>query len=201
MQFRRIHGDCARDDEIEARERAIRSLVEDRIQAAMEAGAFDNLPGKGRPLKLEENPFVPPELRLAYKVLADANFAPDWIELDKKVRAAREELKALQERHVTWLRRKADDARSPGASHPGAPPAHVSHPDVPPHDVPPRDVIAQHRRARAELEKRLAEINRAIDELNLIVPQLSLQRPRLPVNDILAEFDAACRQAYPGLRA
>lgn len=173
MTIHRIHGNIGREDEIEARERAIRNLVEDRIQAAMEAGAFDNLPGKGRPLQLDENPYVPPELRLAYKVLADANFAPDWIERDKRVRAIRDEVEAMQRRHVAWLRRQAER--------------------------PSRNVPARHRRARDELKRRLHEINHRIDELNLIVPLLSLQRPRLPVEDILSNFDAVCRKAYPGL--
>ncbi len=31
-------------------------IVEEKIRAAMEAGAFNNLPGKGKPLNLEENP-------------------------------------------------------------------------------------------------------------------------------------------------
>jgi hypothetical protein len=31
------------------------SKVEDQIRCAMEAGQFDNLPGKGRPLRLEND--------------------------------------------------------------------------------------------------------------------------------------------------
>lgn len=45
-------------------------------------GAFDNLPGKGRPLKLYANPFVERDWQLAFEMLAAAVFAPLWIELD-----------------------------------------------------------------------------------------------------------------------
>lgn len=203
MTSRRYNKDISGKEAIEAHERALRNLVEERIQAAMEAGAFDDLPGKGRPLPLDDNPFVPPELRLAYKVLADANFAPDWIEVDKKVRAARDELKAMQQRHVAWLRRRAEDLNrvqrdsgQPAPTITGETPR-----PAPGYEPPARDVLARHRHVRNQLKKRLEEINRTIDELNLIVPQLSLQRPRLVVADVLSDFDAACRGVYPGLDA
>src|SRR5690606_20592610 len=117
------------EDEAALRERALRRRAEERILEAMAQGAFDNLPGKGRPLDLRENPFVPPERRLAYKLLKDANFAPDWIELDREVRTAREELAAFQQRHIDWLKRQA-------------PPADGSVPAA---------VLDWHRRMRAEL--------------------------------------------------
>jgi len=165
------------EDEAALRERALRRRAEERILEAMAQGAFDNLPGKGRPLDLRENPFVPPERRLAYKLLKDANFAPDWIELDREVRTAREELAAFQQRHIDWLKRQA-------------PPADGSVPAA---------VLDWHRRMRAELLRRLEHLNRKIDELNLLVPHLSLQRPRLDAAAILSEFDARCEAAYPGL--
>jgi len=176
------------EEEIEARERALRNLVEERIQAAMQAGAFDNLPGKGKPLQLEENPFVPPELRLAYKVLANANMAPEWIELDKAIRTSREELKLSQGAHIAWLaeqrRRLADEL---AAGDDGALAQTLEF------------IRARHDRFRADLEQRIRELNRRIDELNLIVPHLSLQRPRLNVAETLSALDEAARAAFPQL--
>lgn len=165
------------EDEAALRERALRRLAEERIQEAMAQGAFDNLPGKGRPLDLRENPFVPPELRLAYKLLKDANFAPDWIELDRDVRATREELTGFQERHIDWLRRQVitADGRAPAA------------------------VLDWHRRMRAELARRVQQLNRKIDQLNLLVPQLELQRPRLDLDYVLSSFDQRCADTYPPL--
>ncbi|HZK43951.1 MAG TPA: DUF1992 domain-containing protein [Syntrophomonadaceae bacterium] len=60
-------------------------LVEDQIQKAFKRGDFDNLPGKGKPLDLHENPFEPPELRMAFKILKNNDFAPYWIELGKEI--------------------------------------------------------------------------------------------------------------------
>lgn len=62
-------------------------LVEWRIQEAMERGAFRDLPGRGMPLDLRRNPFLDEALEMAYKVLQDSGFAPEWIEASKEVRA------------------------------------------------------------------------------------------------------------------
>lgn len=62
-------------------------LVENQIIKAQQEGKFDNLPGAGKPLKLEENPFEPADMRLAFKILKDNDFAPRWIELGKEIDA------------------------------------------------------------------------------------------------------------------
>jgi hypothetical protein len=59
-------------------------LVEERIQAAQSEGAFDNLPGKGRPLVLEDDSGVPEDLRLTYKVLKNSDCLPVEMELRKE---------------------------------------------------------------------------------------------------------------------
>jgi DnaJ family protein C protein 28 len=54
--------------------------IEDAIQKAMEEGKFDNLPGKGKPLNLEENPLEDPEWRAAFRALRNGGFSLPWIE-------------------------------------------------------------------------------------------------------------------------
>ena len=61
------------------------SFMEKKIREAIEAGEFDNLPGKGQPLDLRENPFEDPDLRMVHKLLRDAGFAPAWIEERKDI--------------------------------------------------------------------------------------------------------------------
>ncbi len=60
-------------------------IAENKILEAMEAGAFDNLPGKGRPLNLEEDSHVPPELRLAYRIMKMADCLPPELEVRKEI--------------------------------------------------------------------------------------------------------------------
>ena len=56
-------------------------LVEQRIRNAMADGAFDDLPGRGRPLALDDAALVPEDMRIAYRVLKNAGFLPEELEL------------------------------------------------------------------------------------------------------------------------
>ncbi|BEQ16118.1 DnaJ family domain-containing protein [Desulfoferula mesophila] len=60
-------------------------LAEERIQKAAERGDFDDLPGRGRPLQLEDDSHVPEELRLAYKILKNAGYTPPELEAQKEL--------------------------------------------------------------------------------------------------------------------
>lgn len=51
-------------------------LVEDRIRAAVARGDLRGLPGEGRPLCFDEDVLVPPELRMAYRVLRNGGGVP-----------------------------------------------------------------------------------------------------------------------------
>lgn len=57
----------------------LRSLIERIIDDAQANGAFDNLPGQGKPLALDEkNPFAS-DRELAYKLLKDNDYTLPWI--------------------------------------------------------------------------------------------------------------------------
>ena len=56
------------------------SIAERKIREAMEAGAFENLPSKGKPIPLDQDPFEDPTLRMAHHLLRVSGFAPPWIE-------------------------------------------------------------------------------------------------------------------------
>ena len=60
-------------------------LVDRHIKDAMERGDFDNLPGFGKPLRLESDRMVPPEFRLAYRIMRDNDVQPEWIVLQKEI--------------------------------------------------------------------------------------------------------------------
>ncbi|MBU1155020.1 MAG: DUF1992 domain-containing protein [Proteobacteria bacterium] len=60
-------------------------LAEERIKQAAERGDFDDLPGKGKPLKLEDDSNVPEDLRLAYKILKNAGYTPPELEAQKEL--------------------------------------------------------------------------------------------------------------------
>ncbi len=92
-------------------------MAESRIQAAMEAGEFDRLPGKGAPLRLEDDSLGRPEWRTAFRLLKNAGLAPAWIqtrkEIEQAVDLARSTLAAIpadDSRRAEAVRRFADQA-------------------------------------------------------------------------------------------
>lgn len=54
----------------------LEAVAEERIQEAIRRGDFDNLPGTGKPLELDDDLLVPPELRVANRVLKNAGLVP-----------------------------------------------------------------------------------------------------------------------------
>ena len=60
-------------------------IAENRILEAIENGVFDNLQGQGQPLKLEDESHIPPDLRMAYKILKNADCLPPELELRKEI--------------------------------------------------------------------------------------------------------------------
>ena len=60
-------------------------ITENRILEAIGGGLFDNLQGKGKPLVLEDDSHVPPELRMAYKIMKMADCLPPELELRQEV--------------------------------------------------------------------------------------------------------------------
>ena len=64
-------------------------IAEAKIAEAIRAGAFDNLPGAGRPLDLDDDLLVPEEARMAYRILRNAGFVPVEIEARKEAASLR----------------------------------------------------------------------------------------------------------------
>jgi hypothetical protein len=64
---------------------AIAKLAESNIRTAMANGEFDDLPGRGKPLELEDLSRVPAELRMGYKLLRNAGCLPPELEARKEL--------------------------------------------------------------------------------------------------------------------
>jgi DnaJ family protein C protein 28 len=139
------------------------SWVDRQIRDAQERGEFENLPGIGQPLDLTPNPFAKGQ-EIAFKVLQDAGFAPDWIELDKAVRDKLEKARAALSRSWMWrearLAELADQAEKWALAE-------------------QRRVLASWHQAVASFEEEVISINKDIADLNLKVPSPQFQRPKV----------------------
>ena len=72
-------------------------IAEQRILEAQRKGDFDNLPGKGKPLELEDLSWVPEDLRIGYKVLKNARVLPPEAELLKDIHTVEDLLKHVED--------------------------------------------------------------------------------------------------------
>ena len=141
----------------------LESWVDQQIREAHERGEFEDLPGMGEPLDLALNPFAKGQ-EIAFKVLQDAGFAPDWIELDKAVRDKLEKARAALSRSWTWRQARL---------------AELS-------DQTEKRALAEQQRVQAGWQQAAASfieevesINREIADLNLKVPSPQFQRSKV----------------------
>lgn len=134
---------------------AVERGVEAIIQKAMREGAFDNLPGKGKPLDLKENPFVEREWQLAFRMLAQQGFALPWMDKRNEIESAFKAAKESLARTWEW-RRNALAAGEPTAI-----------------------VDAEWRRAERRFRESVEKLNKRIDDYNLEIPALVFYRAKI----------------------
>jgi DnaJ family protein C protein 28 len=82
--------------------RAFDQIVEEKIRAAIEAGEFDHLPGAGKPLQLEVNPYEPEGWGAAFRLLKKNGYTLPWLEERQEIEQAVAQLRR-------WLEQAADD--------------------------------------------------------------------------------------------
>ncbi|MGD8626321.1 MAG: DUF1992 domain-containing protein [Anaerolineae bacterium] len=139
------------------------SWIDQQIREAEERGAFKDLPGKGRPLDTTPNPYAGDQ-ELAFKVLKDAGYAPEWIELDKAIRVKMDRLRLALGRSWEYYRSRLDELA--GRSDRWA-------------EAERNRTLAGWQDAIAAFEREVADVNREIRELNLKVPAPRFQRAKI----------------------
>ena len=72
-------------------------IIEERIRAAQKKGVFENLEGSGKPLNLEDDRHIPEDLRLAHKILKNADCLPPEIELKKEITRTEDLLSGMKD--------------------------------------------------------------------------------------------------------
>ncbi len=126
-------------------------LVEERLQAAFDAGAFANLPGKGKPLDLDEDPLADPAHWLARHILRNSGMSLPWVEERRRIEEALSQARNQLVR--SWSAHSAN--RSSGQ--------------------PSTANEAHWQRALADFEEEIAALNRRIRVYNLAVPHVRFQ--------------------------
>jgi DnaJ family protein C protein 28 len=91
-------------------------IVTKRIDEAMRRGDFENLPGRGKPMPIEKDPFVPEDMQMAHAILKKNDMTPDWIaerkEMLRAVENWREQFQRIVgEAHSAWIAASSDARR------------------------------------------------------------------------------------------
>jgi DnaJ family protein C protein 28 len=129
--------------------------LDEIIQRAMAEGHFDNLPGKGKPLKLDENPHEDAEWRTAHRILKNAGFTLPWIENLREIEASLESVCADLRRTWGWRCDSLAAAKDPDW------------------------VETEWQRAIETFRKQISALNKRIVDYNLQVPSDHFQRLKI----------------------
>ncbi len=131
------------------------SAVEQIIRDAQEEGKFDNLPGEGKPLLLDENMYAGDQ-ELAYKLLKDNGYTLPWIadrnDMLERIKQFRDKIERQWQLHGLVLMGAAEQSQTP-----------------------PLRWYA----IRSQWEAQIADLNGRIDDVNLSIPVEALRIYRL----------------------
>ena len=150
--------------------------VNKQIEEAMERGEFSNLPGEGKPLKLDTNPFLTPQARMANRLLKENGFVPRWVELEKEITQE----KAQLERLLTNLNARRERLAALIQRHPER------------HRTISRTFEQERARGIEQYSEKLENLNRKIQRVNLLMPTRNRQYALMNKETALLRFQELC---------
>ncbi|KAG3283902.1 dnaJ homolog subfamily C member 28 [Ictidomys tridecemlineatus] len=127
---------------------AIERLVEDLIQESMAKGDFDNLSGKGKPLKKFSGcSYIDPMTHNLNRILIDNGYQPEWILMQKEIKDTIEQLREA----ILVSRKKLGNPMTPAEQ-------------------------KQWNQVCEQFQENIRKLNKRINDFNLIVPILARQK-------------------------
>ncbi|MCU0481348.1 MAG: DUF1992 domain-containing protein [Anaerolineae bacterium] len=69
------------------------SEIDRELEKMLNQEDVQNLPGAGKPLNLGDQTYVPDEMRMAYRILAQNDMAPDWVMMSKDIEQSVQKLR------------------------------------------------------------------------------------------------------------
>jgi hypothetical protein len=142
------------------RQRRRADMIEEAIRRGIADGAFEDLPGKGQPLKWETA--TDDEWWLANHMLRSAGYTPEWIDRSKRIRDQRAALERQLRDFEAWASRQ-------------------------PLDRPVAEIERAKRSREASFREGATRLNLEIDAYNVICPVPTARIMRIRID---AELDA-----------
>lgn len=127
---------------------AIERLVEDLIQESMAKGDFDNLSGKGKPLKKFSGcSYIDPMTHNLNRILIDNGYQPEWILMQKEIKDTIDQLREA----ILVSRKKLGNPMTSAEQ-------------------------KQWNQVCEQFQENIKKLNKRINDFNLIVPLLTRQK-------------------------
>ena len=139
-------------------------LVEQRLQDALAKGEFANLPGKGKPLALDEEPLADPAQWMARHILRNSGMSVPWVE----------ERQRIEEALALATKRLARSWSAYAGDHGGK--------------LPSPAAESRWQKALATFQEDASALNRCIRTYNLSVPHVRFQRCLIEVRREVARL-------------
>jgi hypothetical protein len=79
---------------------ALARIAEKKILEAMEEGDLNSEKWKNKPLPLDDDQFVPEDLKMAYKILKNSGYVPPEIEVKKEIRQLEDLIARTEDEHI-----------------------------------------------------------------------------------------------------
>ena len=142
------------------------SWIDRTIREAQERGLFDGLEGEGRPIDWEDESLIDDEWLMAFRIMREHGFAPEWIEMHKEISQQLATARDTVLRAWRWRQERLLGAR----------------------ETQRRYIDNEWRRARVVFDEAINELNTQIADFNLIVPIPRLQKFKLDLEDELTDL-------------
>jgi hypothetical protein len=81
---------------------ALQQIAENKIRQAQREGELDNLPGEGQRLELDDDSHIPSELRMAYRILKNADYVSPEVQQRKEIADIKEMLQDCQDERTLY---------------------------------------------------------------------------------------------------
>ena len=139
--------------------------IDEIIQNAIKDGAFDQLPGQGKPLDWDQHSPVEDDWQLAHHLLKENGFPPEFIEtrqsIESDLAAARADLK----RAFDWKNKAIEASEDPEFAD------------------------GQWAKAKSTFESGVGNLNKKIRDYNLNIPSQSFYRAPIDLLTELAKLE------------
>ena len=141
--------------------------LDEQIRKAIEDGAFDDLPGKGKPLDLQQNPYEDPAWRMAFHMLRSSGYSLPWIETRQQIEKDYEAACEALDRSWSWYQVAKSDP------------------------INKRFVEQEWQRAVEVFRQAVAKLNKRILSFNIEVPSEQFQRRLINIEREIARITAS----------